>query len=264
MLEWLKEIDRYFAEVQQEASSREAPIDFISGSYSRSHDEQMGYGSALNWFRGKENLHPDGVCPSNFDYTEASASLRQYLCLIAAGLRLGHPRVTLALVGDYQAGYREGITAGKEGALQEGFDSGFADTGAPIGREVGRMRGVSSALLALLSKGSISYPESTASELRDIASKLTEIRFSDICPPDLEAEAHAREHRQAEGEGLVMDLEELEDKNQIESLEDMLAGMSASGVERSKPQRPSMEDFKALKQRLEEVVKQMGLQIHLS
>ncbi|KAJ3510083.1 hypothetical protein NMY22_g16082 [Coprinellus aureogranulatus] len=165
---------------------------------------------------------------------------------------------------EYQAGYREGITAGKEGALQEGFDSGFADTGAPIGREVGRGRGISSALLALLSKGSLSFPDSATSELRDIASKLTEIRFSDICPPDLEAEAHAREHLKAEGEELAMDSEELEDKNQIESLEDMLAGMSASGVERSKPQRPSMEDFKVLKQRLEEVVRQIGLQIHLS
>ena len=69
---------------------------------------------------------------------------------------------------------------------------------------------------------------------------------------------------QAEGEELVMDSEELEDKNQIENLEDMLAGMSASRTGRGKPQRPSMDDFNALKHRLETVVGQMGLQIHLS
>ncbi|TEB33846.1 hypothetical protein FA13DRAFT_1685905 [Coprinellus micaceus] len=163
------------------------------------------------------------------------------------------------------AGYRDGITAGKEGVLQEGFDSGFANTGAPLGREIGRIRGIASALLALLSKGSsIPHSPSTTNELRDISFKLSEIRFSDICPPDLEAEAHAREHMQAEGEELVMDSEELEDRKQVESLEDMLAGMSASGAGRGKPQRPSMDDFNVLKSRLEVVIGQMGLQIHLS
>jgi hypothetical protein len=37
-------------------------------------------------------------------------------------------------------GYREGITAGKESALQEGFDTGFASVGAPLGRDIGFIR----------------------------------------------------------------------------------------------------------------------------
>ena len=80
----------------------------------------------------------------------------------------------------------------------------------------------------------------------------------------MEAEAHAKEHMRAEGEELVMDSEELENRKQVESLEDMLAGMSASGARKGKPQRPSMDDFNALKSRLEVAVGQMGLQIHLS
>ncbi|KAH9022331.1 hypothetical protein EDB85DRAFT_1996438 [Lactarius pseudohatsudake] len=35
------------------------------------------------------------------------------------------------------AGYRDGISSGKEAALEEGFDAGFARTGAPRGRELG-------------------------------------------------------------------------------------------------------------------------------
>ncbi|KAF6749714.1 hypothetical protein DFP72DRAFT_912499 [Ephemerocybe angulata] len=167
------------------------------------------------------------------------------------------------------AGYREGITAGKEGALQEGFDSGFAVTGAPLGRDIGRIRGISSALLALTNKGTLSLSSTPGAldELPDIAAQLADIRFSDIVPPDLEAEEHAREHMRMEGEALEMDSEseELKDKKDVEGLEDLLAGMSASGNGKERrPQRPTMQDFEVVKRRLEALVGTLGLQIQLS
>ncbi|RXW13875.1 hypothetical protein EST38_g11977 [Candolleomyces aberdarensis] len=161
-------------------------------------------------------------------------------------------------------GYREGITAGKEGALQEGFDSGFAETGAPLGREVGRMRGIAAAILALANKGSLECDSHILQETRTIAGQLADLRFSDIAPPDLQAEEHAREHMQSTGEDLVMDSDELEEKRNVESLEDMLAGMSAGGGVESKTRRPTMQDFEALKKRLESVVGQLGLRAMLS
>ncbi|TFY74295.1 hypothetical protein EWM64_g9718 [Hericium alpestre] len=48
------------------------------------------------------------------------------------------------------SGYREGITAGKEDALQEGFDAGFAEVGVPLGQELGLLRGLASALQSFL------------------------------------------------------------------------------------------------------------------
>ncbi|KAG8925007.1 hypothetical protein FRC02_010050 [Tulasnella sp. 418] len=44
-------------------------------------------------------------------------------------------------------GYREGITTGKESALQQGFDDGFNDIGVPIGKEIGILRGIVTGLL---------------------------------------------------------------------------------------------------------------------
>ncbi|KAG8714075.1 hypothetical protein FRC09_018034, partial [Ceratobasidium sp. 395] len=51
------------------------------------------------------------------------------------------------------AGYREGITAGKESALQEGFDDGFASVGASLGRQLGVLRGMANAALAVCVRG---------------------------------------------------------------------------------------------------------------
>ncbi|KAH9162714.1 hypothetical protein EDB89DRAFT_2024320 [Lactarius sanguifluus] len=44
-------------------------------------------------------------------------------------------------------GYRDGISSGKEVALQEGFDAAFACSGAPRGRELGVLRGLATAHL---------------------------------------------------------------------------------------------------------------------
>ncbi|GAW04126.1 protein [Lentinula edodes] len=129
-------------------------------------------------------------------------------------------------------GYREGITAGKESALQEGFDTGFATIGTPIGREVGMLRGMVSALLASIN-GSEKLPRA---------------------PRDLEAEAHAREHFEMNEEDAGMEeSKELAEKRQMEGLEDMLKRLNSGGVDTDPAdqyKKSTLEDVQALRQRI--------------
>jgi hypothetical protein len=127
-----------------------------------------------------------------------------------------------------------------------------------LGRELGILRGVASALVSFLaSSGS---PPSTLANARDISAQLASIRFSDIAPPDLEAEAHAREHLES-GEGDDIDIEEeLAEKWKMEKLEDMLAGMTASG-HKADTLRPTMEDARMLKDRLYALCETIGVNV---
>jgi hypothetical protein len=104
-----------------------------------------------------------------------------------------------------QVGYREGITAGKEQALQGGFDDGFATIGAPLGREVGILRGIVHVLLARRENRVIDDTPSTQSvlysELRALSRRLDAIRLKDLAPKDVQAEQHALEHMDVEREG---------------------------------------------------------------
>ncbi|PWY99655.1 hypothetical protein BCV70DRAFT_200577 [Testicularia cyperi] len=63
----------------------------------------------------------------------------------------------------HDAGYREGITAGKLSTLQGGFDQGFNEVGAPIGRSVGILRGQIAALVSILSSTTMSTEAEGAS-----------------------------------------------------------------------------------------------------
>ncbi|KAF8999195.1 hypothetical protein BDZ89DRAFT_1051351 [Hymenopellis radicata] len=94
-------------------------------------------------------------------------------------------------------GYREGIIAGKESVLQEGFDAAFAQTGVPLGHQLGILRGTASVLVSVLSKQQGS--SALLDDARSISSALANVRFSDIAPRDLEAEEHARQHLETEG-----------------------------------------------------------------
>jgi hypothetical protein len=130
-----------------------------------------------------------------------------------------------------QIGYREGITAGKESALQEGFDEGFAKTGAPIGRELGYLRGIVNALSFTL--GRVPIPASSgdapqsqiAERLQELTQRLNRLRLKDLAPRDLQEEAHAREHRDTEAEGtddaLAAALLELETKERPNGVEEL-------------------------------------------
>ncbi|RDB23927.1 hypothetical protein Hypma_009245 [Hypsizygus marmoreus] len=163
-------------------------------------------------------------------------------------------------------GYREGITAGKEAAVQEGFDAGFADVGAPLGRDLGIVRGRSSAILGFLISApstmlGVSEEEKDAliAEAREIAAQLGNIRYSDIEPRDLEAEQHAREHLEMDNEEMEVS-EEIEERKKMEGVEDMLVRMSA-GENVNAPTRPTAEDVLKLKARLGTLCARLGLSI---
>jgi hypothetical protein len=144
--------------------------------------------------------------------------------------------------------------------LQEGFDAGFADTGAPIGRELGMLRGMSSAILALLrSSTAANEMESIVqADAQEICSQLSKIRFSDIMPRDLEAEEHARQHLE---EGVEIDVhEKIAAKRDIEGIEDMLADLTA-GTNFTGTTRPSVDDVRILKDRLKVLSDRLNLQI---
>ena len=107
-----------------------------------------------------------------------------------------------------QVGYREGISAGKTQAIQGGFDDSFAAIGAPLGREVGILRGIVHALLANwgpnepeVNGGTSITHLSLYSELRALSIRLDAIRFKDLVPKDGQAELHALEHTDVEREG---------------------------------------------------------------
>ncbi|KAJ7058045.1 hypothetical protein C8F01DRAFT_1149291 [Mycena amicta] len=132
------------------------------------------------------------------------------------------------------AGYREGITAGKESALQEGFDAGFAQD----------------PLLA---------------EARAIAVALADVRFSDISPRDLEAEAHAREH-------LALDDDdndenpELRERREMEALEDMLGRLTPGPTNPGalESTRPTMVDVQKLADRIQVLTQTLGVNVDRS
>ena len=95
-----------------------------------------------------------------------------------------------------------------------------------MGRQIGNLRGMASALFALLSTPSFAPQNGNKEELlreaRAISSDLAEIRFSDIAPPDLQAEQHAREHLEsADAEERDFEVEmsdEVKQKRDLESL----------------------------------------------
>ena len=96
-------------------------------------------------------------------------------------------------------GYREGISAGKDLALQQGFDQGFENVGAPVGRRLGILRGVTAGLRTWLN--SVEHQCSLECsklklqmDIQDIASRLNRLSFSDIEPADTEAVEHELKH----------------------------------------------------------------------
>ena len=148
--------------------------------------------------------------------------------------------------------------------MQEGFDEGFAQTGAPIGRHIGLLRGFASTLVTYISSGAAlpAGPDSQAvlEEARSVSAGLGDIRFSDIAPPDLQAEQHAREHLEAEQD--VVENEELQGKRDVESLEDMMARMGAGTSKADqKTGRPTAADVEKLAARLQSLAEGLGLSL---
>ena len=177
-----------------------------------------------------------------------------------------------------KAGYREGITAGKENALQEGFDQGFAMSGVPIGRELGLIRGIVSAILSSIdgSSGPVVTvpPESTTTttttttttgdqimtEIQEINARLSRIRFCDIIPPDLEAEEHARLHMEEDGDEL--DVVGRQEGRELERLENLIEQMNTDSEGVKEKGRPMGEDVEVLKIRLDQLAARLGMDIN--
>lgn len=154
--------------------------------------------------------------------------------------------------------------------MQQGFDEGFAEVGAPLGRELGILRGISTALLSFLKM----TPDQTGQqgliqEVGELVSQLGSVRLSDIAPPDLEAERHIREHLD-EGGGedageLEIDLnEELKEKKDIERLEDLMGQMQAGSLMTGPTERPSIDDVRRIKERLIGLCHELNISVQWS
>jgi hypothetical protein len=105
-------------------------------------------------------------------------------------------------------GYREGITNGKELSLQEGFNAGFAQIGAPLGRRVGTLRGIINALGHFFQASEASallledlQKEGIEQKITELGDRLNRIRLKDLSPLDLDERKHASEHRDVDAEG---------------------------------------------------------------
>jgi Essential protein Yae1, N terminal len=176
-------------------------------------------------------------------------------------------KTTNLLLDKSQAGYREGITAGKEGALQEGFDTGFAQTGGPVGRELGLLRGAASALLLHLSRSrsrsrtrprtQTQHDESESSgaasaDVREIVDALAAVRFADIVPLfDEEAEGHTH----------CADVEDSKSgsgRGEGEEEETSPSPRSAARL------GSTIEDVRALRVKLETLLCESGLKVDLN
>lgn len=158
------------------------------------------------------------------------------------------------------AGYREGITAGKESALQEGFDDGFASVGAPLGRQVGTLRGTANAALALCLRRQSQSDHALEDELRDIGRCLSNAKLSSLAPPDMQAIEHAKTH---ESDAPDVGDVEMSAGGTMDGLEDALEALSTSksaGKEDvMKRSAEASAELGRLKERLQAACAQLGV-----
>jgi len=171
------------------------------------------------------------------------------------------------------AGYRDGIGEGKASTAQRGFDEGYSKTGFPIGRELGVLRGVAANLLAYLTASNNSSSSTSSSgampngtpsdgndqaslvgETRNIVRLLGKIRLVDLAPRDLEAEEHARSH----GEEIELPME-LQDKRDMESLEDSLESMGGGNSRNGTTQVDRRAELETCKSTLKTILERLGM-----
>ncbi|GAA5961524.1 hypothetical protein JCM21900_006313 [Sporobolomyces salmonicolor] len=159
------------------------------------------------------------------------------------------------------AGYRDGITAGKNSKLQAGFDEGFA-LAAPYARELGALRGIAANLLSILTTaggaklssslvGCVSDPSAkdrVVGELRELVNALGKLDAVRILPVDREADEHARSHAD---EGISQELRERREMREMEALLGGLGGEGAAG-----PESGGVEECR---RRLESVLEVFGM-----
>lgn len=156
-----------------------------------------------------------------------------------------------------QAGYRDGITNGKNARLQAGFDQGFA-LAAPYARELGSLRGVAASYLTLLTTASaakyagpiladLQDKDSLVAELRELVTALGKLDEQKVLPVDAEAEEHAKSH---EGEGVSLIAQE---RREMREMEEMLGGLGGT-------KEQSMGGLSECRVRLEGLLSRGGLE----
>ncbi|UZJ55113.1 hypothetical protein CBS101457_004433 [Exobasidium rhododendri] len=92
----------------------------------------------------------------------------------------------------FDEGYRVGITTGKEAMIQPGFDTGYNEKGAPVGKKYGVLMGTIGAMEFYLNKN-----EDATKSLQDVLSLKAEVeglKMHDMIERDWEALEHEREH----------------------------------------------------------------------
>jgi hypothetical protein len=166
----------------------------------------------------------------------------------------------------FQAGYREGITAGQQATAQAGFDEGYNTKGVPLGRETGLLRGVAASVLAYLGTNAsidrLIAPqdhEAFTQQARDLVRKLGKFRVADLAGPDVEAEQHAKEH----GEDVVVP-QQIQDQRDMDSLQDSLEGLTNQRkIQTSAVPTPPYEELQACKRELKGLLERLNLNISL-
>lgn len=99
-------------------------------------------------------------------------------------------------------------------------------------------------------------------EVRLITSLLADIRFADITPRDVDAEEHARQHsNRVDGQSVVSVVNEGVDAETRMDRPQPIVGTSSAETQSD---RPTMDNVRQLKKRLEDLTHRLGLTISLS
>jgi len=112
------------------------------------------------------------------------------------------------------------------------------------------LRGVANALKAFLASKSMEGLEGVQQEIGEITKRLSTIHFTDLAPPDLEAEAHAREH--------------LEDNTQERQMIDGVPLEKILNSAEEVHERPAVEELRTIRGRLEDMLQRAGLDLTLA
>lgn len=139
--------------------------------------------------------------------------------------------------------------------MQEGFDESFAQVGAPLGREIGSLRGIASAAFGLLSSqmshAGSDVLERRRSEIQNIIGSLGRIHLEDLASKDLQAEEHMRKH-----------LDPGTSSDAVVSYEVDRHNVAATKSENNQI-KPAVEEVDRLRSRLSNLLQEIGLKIPL-
>lgn len=101
----------------------------------------------------------------------------------------------------------------------------------------------------------MSNKEEAVSTTREIVRRLGKLKIQDIASKDLEAEAHAKSH----GEDVELPAE-LQEKREMQNLEDQLEGMLGGAGNTGQGQPSGKQEVDECKRQLQLILAQLGMQ----